>query len=262
MIRALRTASLGMNAQSLKLDNIANNMANSNTTGYKRTTIEFQDLFYQTFRPAGVTDQLNTELPTELQIGHGNRPVASIKNFSQGNVSSTENPLDLALNGDGFFQIQRPDGTIAYTRDGNFALSSNGEIVNAVGLLLEPQISVPQDAKSITISQDGIVSVFIDGTIEPEEIGQIELARFINPGGLKNIGGNLYLATAASGDPNLANPASSGFARVMQGYLEDSNVEIVQEMVGLIVAQRAFDINSKAVRTAEQMMDIASGLKR
>ncbi len=262
MIRALRTASLGMNAQSLKLDNIANNMANSNTTGFKRSTVEFQDLFYQTFRPAGVTDQLNTELPTELQIGHGNRPVATIKNFSQGNVRNTGNTLDLALQGDGFFQIQQPDGTIAYARDGNFALSSTGEIVNAVGLLLEPQISIPEDAVSIIISADGIVSALVSGSIEPQEVGQIELAKFVNPGGLKSLGGNLYAATAASGVPNLASPGSSGFAKVEQGYLEESNVEIVQEMIGLIVAQRAFELNSRAVKTAESMLEIASSLKR
>jgi len=262
MIRALRTAALGMNAQSLKLDNIANNMANSNTTGFKRSSIEFQDLFYQTFRPAGVTDQLNTELPTELQIGHGTRPVASVKNFSQGSVRNTGNPLDLALEGNGFFQIQQPDGTMAYARDGNFALSSTGEIVNAVGLLLEPQISIPEDAVSITISADGIVSALVAGSIDPQEVGQIELAKFVNPGGLKSIGGNLYTATVASGDPNLANPGSSGFGKLLQGYLEESNVEIVQEMVGLIVAQRAFEINSRAVRTAESMLEVASNLKR
>ncbi|MFQ5752831.1 MAG: flagellar basal-body rod protein FlgG [bacterium] len=262
MIRALRTASLGMYAQSLKLDNIANNMANTNTTGYKKSSIEFQDLFYQTLRPAGVTDQLNTELPTELQIGHGNRPVATVKNFSQGNVVNTENALDIALDGDGFYQIQQPDGTIAYTRDGNFNLSSKGQIVNATGLLLEPEISIPKDAVSIHIGADGVVSALISGETEPEELGQIELAKFVNPGGLKNIGGDLLLATAASGDPLLGTPGTEGFGKVLQGYLEESNVNVVQEMVGLIVAQRAFEINSKALKTAEQMMEIASNLKR
>ncbi len=262
MIRALRTASLGMFAQSLKLDNIANNLANTNTTGFKRSSIEFQDLFYQTYRPAGVADQLNTELPTELQIGHGNRPVATVKNFMQGNVARTDNPLDIALEGDGFFQIQKPDGTLTYTRDGNFRLSSDGQIVNTVGLVLEPGIAVPQEALQINIGVNGTVSAIVSGATQPEELGQIELAKFINAGGLKNIGGNLFEATAASGDAILGNPGGEGFGQLLQGYLEGSNVDVVKEMVDMIVAQRAFETNSKAIRTAEQMMEIASNLKR
>ena len=262
MLRALRTASLGMLSQSLRVDNIANNLANTNTTGYKRTTIEFQDLFYQTIRPAGVTDQLNTELPTELQIGHGNRPVASVKNFSQGDVVSTENVLDMAIEGAGFFQIQRPDGTIVYTRDGNLGLSSTGQIVNNSGLLLEPAISVPEDAVSVSIGADGIISVLLTGETEAQELGQIELAKFLNTGGLKNIGGNLLEATGASGDAILGSPGSNGMGMILQGFLEKSNVNVVNEMVELIVAQRAFEVNSKAIRTAEQMMEIANSLKR
>lgn len=262
MLRALRTASLGMFAQSLRVDNIANNLANTNTTGYKKSAIEFQDLFYQTIRPAGVTDQQNTQLPTELQVGHGNRPVANVKNFSQGDVVATENPLDLALDGAGFFQIQRPDGTLAYTRDGNFGLSANGELVNATGLLLEPGITIPEDATLVNVGADGTVSVVLDGEVEPQELGQIELAKFVNAGGLRNVGGNLFEATAASGDPILGNAGAEGFGRVMQGYLEKSNVNVVNEMVELIVAQRAFEVNSRAIRTAEQMMEIANSLKR
>lgn len=262
MLRALRTASLGMFAQSLRVDNIANNLANSNTNAYKRSTIEFQDLFYQTLRPAGVTDQQNTQLPTELQIGHGNRPVATIKNFSEGNLVSTENALDVALDGLGFFQIQKPDGTIVYSRDGNFSVSANGQIVNSSGLAVQPQISIPEDATSINIGSDGVVSVLVTGDPTPQEVGQIELAKFINPAGLKNIGGNLYEATAASGDPVLGNPGSDGFGQLMQGFLEKSNVNVVNEMIELIVAQRAFEINSKAIRTAEQMMEIANSIKR
>lgn len=216
MIRALRTASLGMYAQSLKLDNVANNLANTNTTGFKKSTIQFQDLFYQTFRPAGVADQLNTELPTELQIGHGNRPIATVKNFMQGNVTQTENSLDVALEGDGFFQIQKPDGTIVYSRDGNFRLSSDGQIVNAAGLVLEPGISVPQTALHVNIGVDGTVSATVNGSTEPEQLGQIELAKFINSGGLKSIGGNLFEATAASGDAILATPGSDGMGRLLQ----------------------------------------------
>lgn len=262
MFRALRTAALGMSAQSLRVDNIANNLSNTNTTGFKKSSIEFQDLFYQTFRPAGISDQINTELPTELQIGNGNRPVATVKNFSQGEVVNTSNALDIALQGDGFFQIQKPDGTIAYTRDGSFHLSSSGQIVTATGLALEPSLTVPENALSINISADGIVSVILPGEIEPEEIGQIELAKFINPAGLRSIGGNLYEATAASGEPILGTPGRDGMARILQGYLEKSNVDVVQEMVELIVAHRAYEINARAIRTAEQMMEIANSIKR
>lgn len=262
MLRALRTASLGMFAQSLRLDNISNNLANANTNGYKKSSIEFQDLFYQTIRPAGVTDQQNTQLPTELQIGHGNRPVANVKNFSQGDVVATENTLDVALEGVGFLQVQKPDGTMAYTRDGNLGLSSTGELVNATGLVIEPAITIPEDATHINIGVDGTVSVILDGQVEPQEVGQIELAKFVNAGGLKNIGGNLYDATAASGDPILGSPGAEGFGRLMQGYLEKSNVNVVNEMVELIVAQRAFEVNSRSIRTAEQMMEIANNIKR
>ncbi len=262
MLRALRTASLGMLAQSLRLDNIANNLANTNTTGFKKSEIEFQDLFYQTIRPAGVADQQNTELPTELQIGHGNRPIATVKSFSQGDVVQTGNALDVALDGVGFFQIQQPDGTVAYTRDGNFGMSSAGEFVNSAGLVLEPGITVPEDAGSVFIGADGTVSVILAGEIEPQELGQLELAKFVNPGGLKNIGGNLFEATTAAGDPILGNPGSDGFGQVLQGFLEKSNVNVVNEMVELIVTQRAFEVNSKAIRTAEQMMEIANSLKR
>jgi len=262
MIRALRTASLGMFAQSLRVDNIANNLANTNTNGFKKSSIEFQDLFYQTIRPAGVADQQNTQLPTELQIGHGNRPVANVKNFSQGDVVATENIFDLALDGSGFFQIQRPDGTLAYTRDGSFGLSATGEIVNSAGLVMEPAITIPEDAASVHIGATGIVSVILSGQQTPQELGQIELAKFVNPGGLKSIGGNLFEPTAASGDSILGSPGTEGFSNILQGYLEKSNVNVVNEMVELIVAQRAFEVNSRAIRTAEQMMEISNGLKR
>ncbi len=262
MFRALRTAALGMTAQSLRVDNIANNLSNVNTTAFKKSTIEFQDLFYHTLRLAGVADQNNTELPTELQIGHGNRPVATVRNFEQGDVVNTTNPLDIALEGDGFFQIQRPDGTIVYTRDGNFNVNSSGQIVNAAGLLLEPNISIPENATGIHVGADGRVSVLIAGETQPEEVGQIELAKFINPGGLRSIGGNLYEATTASGEPILGTPGGNGFGRLLQGYLEKSNVDVVQEMVSLIVAHRAYEINARAIRTAEQMMETATNIRR
>jgi flagellar basal-body rod protein FlgG len=251
-----------MYAQSLRVDNIANNLANTNTTGFKKGRIEFQDLFYETLRPAGVSDQQNTQLPTELQIGHGSRPVANIKNFMQGEIVQTENTLDMAMEGVGFFQVTKPDGNIAYTRDGNFHMSSDGQLVTASGLSLQPAISIPEDAIEINIGVDGIVSVVFSGDPTPQEVGQIELAKFVNPGGLKNVGGNLFEATSASGDPLLGNPGVEGFGKLLQGYLEKSNVNVVNEMVGLIVAQRAFEVNSKAIRTAEQMMEIANGIKR
>ncbi|MFQ5636681.1 MAG: flagellar basal-body rod protein FlgG [bacterium] len=262
MNRALRTAALGMTAQSLRVDNIANNLSNVNTTAFKKSTIEFQDLFYQSFRPAGVADQVNTELPTELQVGHGNRAVATIKNFSQGDVVQSGNSLDIALEGEGFFQIQQPDGMIVYTRDGNFNLNSSGQIVNSSGLLLDPSISVPEDAVGIHVGVSGTISVVLPGETEPEEVGRIELAKFINPAGLRSIGGNLYEATAASGEPTLGSPGSNGFSKLLQGFLEKSNVEVVQEMVNLIVAHRAYEINARAIRTAEQMMEIASNIRR
>jgi flagellar basal-body rod protein FlgG len=251
-----------MYAQSLRVDNIANNLANTNTNGYKKSNIQFQELFYETLRPAGVVDQLNTQLPTELQVGHGNRPVASIKSFGQGDIVHTENALDVAIQGLGFLQISRPDGSIAYTRDGNLTISSEGQIVNSVGLALEPAISIPEDAQMVSIGADGVVSVVLPGETEAQEVGQIEMAKFINPGGLRNLGGNLFEATDASGDAILGNPGTDGNGQLMQGYLEKSNVNVVDEMVELIVAQRAFEINSKAIRTAEQMMELANNIKR
>lgn len=262
MFRALRTAALGMSAQSLEIDNIANNLSNVNTTAFKKSSIEFQDLFYQSLRPAGVADRTNTKLPTELQIGHGSRAVATVKSFSQGDVVNTGNALDVALESDGFFQIQRPDGSILYTRDGSFHLSAEGQIVNGSGLLLEPEVTIPPDAVSISIGANGIVSVILPGESQPEEVGQIELAKFVNSAGLKNVGGNLYEVTAASGDPLLGTPGSQGFGTVLQGYLEKSNVDVVREMVDMIVTHRAFEINSKAIRTAEEMLQTATNIKR
>lgn len=262
MFRALRTSALGMTAQSLRVDNIANNLSNVNTTAFKKSSIEFQDLFYQSLRPAGVADQNDTQIPTELQIGHGNRPVATIKSFSQGDIVNSGNPLDVAIEGDGFFQIQKPDGTIVYTRDGNFNLNANGEIVNASGLSIEPGLSIPQDAVNVHIGSQGLVSVVMPGEIQPEEIGQIELAKFVNPTGLRSIGGNLYEATAATGEPILGTPGTEGFGTMLQGFLEKSNVDVVQEMVNLIVAHRAYEINARSIRTAEEMMQIATNLRR
>lgn len=264
MFRALRTAALGMSAQQLSVDNIANNLANVNTQGYKRTQIAFQDLFYQTLassRMGASSNNVSNDSP-ELQVGHGSRPVSTIRNFSQGSMEESGNPLDLAVNGIGFFQISRPDGSIAYSRDGQFTLNSQGLLVNSSGLPLADQIEIPQDAVSIQITQDGYVSAMIQGQNSAVDLGQIELAKFINPGGLRAIGDNLFESTDSSGDPFLGLPGTEGFGSVMQGFTENSNVDIVNEMVRLIVAQRAYETNSKMVTTAEEMMGITNSIKR
>jgi flagellar basal-body rod protein FlgG len=262
MIRALRTAATGMYAQELFVDVIANNLANVNTTGFKRSKVEFQDLLYQTLQTPGVERGLANATNTEIQIGHGTRPVAVVKQFSQGDVNPTGNPLDLAIEGDGFFQVLLSDGTVAYTRDGAFKLNSEGQLVTSDGLLVQPSITLPVDTESINVSTDGVISVITTGNSEPEIIGQLELAKFINPAGLKAIGRNLYVPTVASGEPQFGTPESEGFGRIMQGYLELSNVDVVEEMISLIVAQRSYEINSKAIRTAEEMLSTANNLQR
>lgn len=262
MFRALSTAALGMSAQQRTVDNVANNLANVGTTGFKRSTIAFQDLFYENIaasKPGGANGM--NEGPA-LQIGHGARPVATIRNFMQGAVNETGNALDVAITGDGFFQVEMPDGSIAYTRDGNFSLDSTGLLVNNSGLPLASQIEIPADAMAIEISQDGVVSAMMSGTNQTVELGQIELAKFANPGGLEAMGDNLFTETEASGLPFFGNPGSEGFGAVRQGFLESSNVDIVTEMVRLIEAQRAYETNSKMVQTAEDMMSVTNSIKR
>jgi len=262
MNRALNTAATGMYAQQLFIDNIANNLANVNTTGFKSARIEFQDLIYHTLRQSGNTQNLGQVLPGELQVGHGVRPVSTQKSFIQGNVNPTGNPLDLAIEGEGFFQVIKPDGTVMYSRDGSFKVSPDGAIINSDGYALEPSITIPSESTGVTIAGDGTVSVTLIGDVEPETIGQIELVRFINPAGLSNMGQNLYNETASSGTPIPGNPGSEGVGRVSQGYLEGSNVQIVEEMVAMIVAQRAYEVSSKAIKTAQDMGQIATNLKR
>jgi len=262
MIRALMTAATGMYAQALMVDVIANNLANVNTTGFKRSKVEFQDLLYEILKPKGSSTTLGTEIPAEIQIGHGTHPVAVEKVFSQGTLTPTENPLDIAIQGNGFFQILRPDGTLAYTRDGTFKLSADGYLVTSDGFRLQPEISIPADATQISISSDGTVSVILVGESEPQTVGQIELAKFTNPAALESIGKNLYLPTVNSGEPIVGTPGTEGFGTLMQGYLELSNVDVVEEMVNLIIAQRAYEINSKAIKTAEQMLSVTNNLVR
>lgn len=262
MIKAMRTAASGMIAQQMNVDNIANNLANVNTTGFKRSKIEFQDVLYQNLRKAGTASALGSAVPVGLSIGYGTRAAASSRQFTAGNLTSTGNPLDLAISGDGFFQIQHPDGTIAYTRDGAFKISSDGRIVNIDGFYLDPEITIPQDATAISVGTDGTVEVTMVGQTDPTNLGQIELARFVNPAGLEALGRNLLVATGASGDPQTDIPGQNGLGRLDQGYLEMSNVEVVDEMVNMIIAQRAYEMNSKAIQTADDMSSIANNLKR
>lgn len=262
MLRALNTAALGMQAQQQDVDNIANNMSNASTTGYKQSRVVFEDLLYQNVQAGGRNEAAGQETPAALQIGHGSTPVATVRDFEQGGFEETGNPLDMAIAGDGFFQVQRPDGSVAYTRDGNFQLDGDGNIVTHSGLPVEPDINVPPDAESIRVSQDGIVTAEFADDPRGVEIGQIELARFTNPGGLEPTGGNLFEETTASGQPIIAPPGQDGQGSIRQGFLESSNVDIVKEMVNLIEAQRAYEINSNMVTTTEDMLQVASNLKR
>jgi flagellar basal-body rod protein FlgG len=262
MMRALWTAGSGMLAQQFNIDTISNNLANVNTAGFKKMRPDFEDLLYQTLREPGSYTHQEVKLPTGLQVGHGVRPVATTKIFTQGDFQQTENPLDIVIQGNGFFQIQMPDGTINYTRSGAFKLDSEGSVVTAEGYYLQPQITIPQNVQSISVGQDGTVSVQMSGETTPQQIGQIQLADFINPAGLSNKGQALYAQSASSGEPNVSSPGTDGKGQVLGGFLEMSNVKVVEEMVNMIVAQRAYDINSKAVQASDEMLQTANNLKR
>ena len=262
MMRAMWSAAAGMSAQAYNMDTISNNLANVNTTGYKRARAEFQDLLYQTVNLAGTSSSANTQLPAGIQLGHGARLQAIVHQFTTGNFRATAGDLHVAIQGDGFFQINMPDGTIAYTRDGSFNRNNNGTLVTAAGYELEPQIAIPQDATSITIAPDGTVSVTQPGQALPQEVGQITLVNFINPAGLNHVGGNLLLQTQASGDPIEGQPGMDGLGNLMQGFLEMSNVDVADEMVNMIVGQRAYEANSKTIRTVDEMLSIIANLKR
>ena len=262
MLRSLWTAATGMQAQALNIDVISNNLANVNTTGFKRSRADFQDLLYETLRVAGSPSSESTEVPTGIQLGHGVRPAAVQKIFIQGGYQHTENELDIAIEGDGFFQILQPNGEVAYTRAGSFKMDSEGRLVTSDGFLMEPEIAVPSDTRAISIGTDGTVSVLQGGSGDSVEIGTIELSRFINPAGLSSIGRNLYLTTDASGDVVTGTAGEDGFGTITQGYLEMSNVSVVDEMVNMITAQRAYEINSKSIQTADDMLQMANSLKR
>ncbi len=261
MIRSLYTAASGMQANQLYVDSISNNLANVNTAGYKKSKLQFQDLLYETMTAPGAINSDGVKLPGSLQVGHGVKPMTNDHIFVQGNLQNTGNDLDVAIQGDGFFQVQRPDGTVAYTRDGSFKVNADGLIVNAQGLALSPAITVPAQSTSLTITPEGTVSVVRQGETDATEIGSIELARFINPAGLSSEGGNIFTQTTASGEPLVSKPSESGAGSLSQKYIETSNVQMVEEMVNLIVAQRAYEINSKAVTTSDQMLQNANQLR-
>ncbi len=262
MMRSLWTASTGMDAQQFRIDVIAHNLANVNTIGFKKTRADYQDLLYQEMRSAGASSSPSTIVPTGVQVGQGVKIVSTSKLFTQGNYQQTQNPLDVTIEGKGFFQITMPNGDIGYTRDGAFKLDNSGNMVNSDGYLLEPQISLPTDTIEVTISSDGIVSVTQPSTTTPTQVGNIEVASFINPAGLKPMGKNMYLETEASGNPTTSVPGEDGTGTVMQGFIEMSNVSVVEEMVNMITSQRAYELNSKAIQTSDDMLRTINGLKR
>jgi flagellar basal-body rod protein FlgG len=261
MIRALYTAASGMNAQQANIDNVAHNLSNVNTTGFKKSRVEFEDLVYQQMRAPGAPTSQEGEAPVGLEAGLGTRVVASARNFAVGNLRSTNNPLDLAVEGQGFFQVTLPGGETGYTRAGAFHLNGQGQLVTADGIPIEPAINIPQDALTISISKDGIVSVTTPGA-DPQQVGTIELANFQNPAGLQARGGNIFTATVASGDPVTAIPGADGMGTIAQGMLEDSNVSVVEEMVNMILGQRAYEANSRVIRAADEMLQQVNNLPR
>ncbi len=263
MIRALYSAASGMTAQQLNVDNIANNLANANTAGYKMRRAQFQDLLYQSIVQPGASASQQTTVPTGLQLGLGTRASSNEIIFTQGNFSATENPLDLVIQGSGFFQVRRASGEIAYTRAGTFHLDKEGSVVTSDGDPVEPQVTIPSGAQSITIAPDGTVSYVMAGQTAAQRAGQFQLANFQNPAGLNSVGRSLYLATDASGEPVVANPGGQeGLGTLLQGYTEQSNVNIVEEFINLIVAQRAYEANSKVVKAADDMYSQVNNITR
>ncbi|KAF1052608.1 MAG: Flagellar basal-body rod protein FlgG [Stenotrophomonas maltophilia] len=254
MLPALWVSKTGLAAQDMNLTTISNNLANVSTTGFKRDRAEFQDLLYQIKRQPGAQSTQDTQLPSGLQLGTGVRIVGTQKNFTAGSLQTTDNPLDLAVNGRGFFQVTMPDGTTAYTRDGSFHLDSTGQIVTSNGNALNPAIVVPAETQTFTVGEDGTVSVTTAGTATPTVIGNIQTADFINPAGLQAMGNNLFLETASSGAPQVGTPGLNGLGTTLQNTLENSNVSVVEEMVDMITTQRAYEMNSKVISTADQML--------
>ncbi|MBI3581891.1 MAG: flagellar basal-body rod protein FlgG [Nitrospinae bacterium] len=261
MIKSLYTSATGMTAMSENVNVISNNLANVSTTGFKRSVAEFQDLLYQTTRVPGTETPQGSQEPAGIQVGVGTKLAAVAKDFTQGDLTQTNNNLDVAIQGRGFFQITQPDGTIAYTRSGNFQMDNSGQIVTVGGAPLNPSVRIPSNATSVTISNSGAVSVLQPGSVTPAVVGQIELADFVNPAGLTSQGGNLYNQTAASGTPLIGMPGTQEFGQLNQGFTETSNVNVVTELTNLILAQRAYEMNSKGITTSDQMMQTATALK-
>jgi flagellar basal-body rod protein FlgG len=263
MIRALFSAASGMNAQQTNLENIANNIANANTAGFKARRAQFQDLLYQNMVQPGAAASQQSIVPTGLQLGLGTRAVSNEVLFTQGDFSQTDNPLDVVIQGNGFFQIRQTNGDLAYTKAGSFHLNATGQLCDPNGNLLDPPITIPANAISTTIAADGTVSFTLPGQPAAQQAGQIQLANFPNPAGLNSLGGNLYAQTDASGAPVVGAPGSTdGLGTLMQGYLEQSNVSIVQEFVNMIVSQRAYEANSKVVKAADEMYQQVNNLKQ
>ncbi|CUA96684.1 flagellar basal-body rod protein FlgG [Thiomonas bhubaneswarensis] len=254
MIRSLYVARTGLEAEQTRMDVIANNLANVNTSGFKGSRAVFQDLLYQNLTQPGAQSSQSTQYPSGLQLGTGVRPVATERLMTQGNLTQTGNSLDVAINGQGFFQVLKPDGTIAYTRDGTFQLNNQGQLVTANGYLVQPTVTIPASAQTVTIGNDGTVSVTLPGQAAPQQVGALQLASFVNPTGLQSVGDNLYLQTGSSGAPNTGQPTLNGLGSVQQGYLESSNVNVVAELVDMISTQRAYEVNSKAVQASDQML--------
>jgi flagellar basal-body rod protein FlgG len=254
MMRSLWTSKTGMEAQQTQLDAISHNLANVSTNGYKKSHVVFEDLMYQNLRQVGANNTEQTTLPTGYQVGLGTRAVATSRSFSQGSLQTSTNSLDVAIQGNGFFEIQLPDGTTGYTRDGSFQLNAQGQIVTNNGYTVQPGITVPAQATSITIGKDGTVSATIPGQAAPQVIGQMQLTTFINPPGLEPKGENIYTETAASGTPTTGTAGQNGLGSIQQGFVETSNVNVVEELVGMIQTQRAYELNSKAIQTSDQML--------
>jgi flagellar basal-body rod protein FlgG len=254
MIRSLWISKTGLEAQQTRMDVISNNLANVNTAGFKRSRAVFEDLLYQTMRQPGAQSSQQTQLPSGLQIGTGVRPVATERIFTQGNLQQTGNDKDLAIQGAGFFQVLLPDGSAGYTRDGSFQVDNQGQLVTSSGYVLQPAMTIPENAQSVTIGRDGTVSVMQSGAAQPVQVGTLQLATFINPAGLESKGENLYVETGASGNPNTNTPGTNGAGLLLQGYVETSNVNVVEELVSMIQTQRAYEINSKAISTSDQML--------
>ena len=254
MIRSLWIAKTGMEGQQTKLDAIANNLANTGTNGFKRGGVVFEDLMYQNLRQAGSATSDQSTLPTGLQVGLGVRAAGTTRNFGQGALQQTGNNLDMAIQGPGFFQVQLPDGSTGYSRDGAFQVDANGQLVTSAGYPVQPGITIPANAQNVTVARDGTVNVTIPGQVAPQALGQLQLASFVNPAGLDPRGGNLFGETASSGTPNAGAPGANGLGSLQQGFVEGSNVNVIEELVSMIATQRAYELNSKAVQTSDQML--------